>query len=169
MLLLCVAVLLVIIYTFIYGISPMPSSVKATQAILQCIDRNQSGKVYELGSGWGHLAFAIARRCPGATVIGVEISPIPWLLSKVISAVSGRTNIQFKRGDLFLEDLHEANLVVCYLYPKAMEKLKEKLERELKPGTVVISNTFAIPGWQPSRIVQLDDLYSSSIYVYTTK
>ena len=59
-----------------------------------------------------------------------------------------------------------AELVVCYLFPGGMEKLKPKLEREVKPGAIVISNTFAISGWKATEILFASDLYRSPIYIY---
>ena len=47
-----------------------------------------------------------------------------------------------------------------------MKRLKEKLEAELKPGTLVISNTFAIPGWAYEKMLEVDDLYRTKIYLY---
>lgn len=60
----------------------MPSNRKAVRAILQQIPKGFEGKIYDLGSGWGTLAWSCARHCPKAEVIGFEISPIPWLVSK---------------------------------------------------------------------------------------
>lgn len=160
------SVLLTIIYTFLYGISPMPSSGIARKAILKVIPENQKGNIYELGSGWGTLALPIAKQCPKAMVKGFEISPIPWIVSKILQLFCGYPNLNFYRKDFFHVSLDDASIVVCYLYPEAMKQLKNKLEKELKPGSVVISNTFAIPGWTPEHVHTLDDLYHTKIYVY---
>ena len=60
-------------------------------------------------------------------------------------------------------------MIVCYLFPKGMEKLSKKLEKELKPGTLVISHTFALPGWKPFKTLDVDDLYYTKIYFYQKK
>jgi hypothetical protein len=52
------------------------------------------------------------------------------------------------------------------LYPEAMKRLRYKFEEELKPGALVISNTFAVPGWQSMSVIELEDLYRSKIYKY---
>nr|NGX50328.1 hypothetical protein [Chlamydiota bacterium] len=70
------------------------------------------------------------------------------------------------RQNFFKCSLHNADLVVCYLFPKGMTQLKSKFERELKPGTVVVSNTFAIPGWTPIETIEVDDIHRSKIYLY---
>ena len=59
-----------------------------------------------------------------------------------------------------------ASVVICYLYPGAMRRLKGKFEKELSKGAIVVSNTFAIPGWRPMRVIEADDLYRTPLYVY---
>ncbi len=43
----------------------------------------------------------------------------------------------------------EIKAVVCYLHSEALKKLRPKLEHDLEPNTLVISNVFDISGWQP--------------------
>ena len=47
-----------------------------------------------------------------------------------------------------------------------MTELKPKLEAELRPGALVLSNTFAVPGWQPVATRTADDMYRSAVYLY---
>ena len=47
-----------------------------------------------------------------------------------------------------------------------MEKLKEKFLKELKPGTIIISNTFAISGLKPTQIIEINDIYKTKVYKY---
>jgi hypothetical protein len=60
----------------------------------------------------------------------------------------------------------DAKLILCYLYPGGMRKLKPKLEQELRPGTLIISNTFSIPGWEPVQVLPAEDFFHSAVYVY---
>lgn len=163
---LSLAIVSIVFYSMSYGISPMPSSSKAKKALLQAIPTEIQGKIFELGSGWGTLAFAIAKRCPQCLVYAYEISIVPWLISRLIQSQLQLNNLFILRRDFFKVSLVEANLIVCYLYPGAMSKLKQKFEAELKPGTMVISHTFAVPGWTPLKIYQLNDLYKTLIYIY---
>lgn len=71
----------------------------------------------------------------------------------------------FIRGDYLKEDLGEADVIFCYLLPKAMEHLKEKFETELKPGTRIFSRAFKIPGWEPRQRLQFSK-HSPPVYVY---
>jgi hypothetical protein len=157
---------LVIWFTLRMGISPMPSSGRAQRAVLDLIGDNLEGIVYELGSGWGGLAVSIARRHPKARVLAIEASPVPWLYSAAVSLALRLPNLRFLRADFFSCSLADASVVVCYLYPGGMERLATKLEIELAPGTVVVSNTFRVPGWEPERYVELEDMHRTRIYLY---
>lgn len=147
------------------GISPVPSSRKARQAILNTAQLAPEGVIIELGSGWGQLAFALATKYPQRDVIGYEISLIPWLVSLLLKKIYRLSNLSLRRGNFLHSELPNAALLVCYLYPGGMTKLARKLQ-EKPSAQMLISNTFALPGQDPDRIVRLDDLYKSPIYVY---
>ncbi len=143
----------------------MPSSHKAKKVIFSLLPTSQ-GKIYELGSGWGHLAFPLARHFPKMEVLALEGSPLPWFFSEAVQKIMYYPNLKIARKNFFNTSLRDADGIVCYLYPKAMERLKEKFEKELKPGAFVITNTFAIPGWKPDKVLIVDDLWRSQIYLY---
>ncbi len=145
----------------------MPSTPKAQKAILSLIPRID-GTIYELGSGWGNLAFALSRKHPESQVIGIENSWIPFIFSQSFAFFFSYPNLSLKRENFFDTPLNSASLVVCYLYPGAMEKLCEKFTRELRPGTYIISNTFALPNWRAQKVITLNDLYQTKIYLYRT-
>ena len=131
---------------------------------MQQLPPNLEGTVYELGSGWGTLALPLAKHLPHCHVVGIESSPIPFWVSRALAYK--QANLTFRREDFFEASLEDATLVICYLYPGAMEKLKEKFDRELRSGAWVISHTFAIPGWTPWRLEKVPDLYRTKIYIY---
>ena len=77
----------------------------------------------------------------------------------------GARRPRFVRRDLFEADLSEMSWVFCYLHGDAMKRLSVRLE-QFSPGTVVVTNTFRLPGWEPESVVTLSDLYSTRIYRY---
>ena len=160
------AIAVSLIYTFITGISPVSSTFKSRKKIISTISPHQTGEIFELGAGWGALAFPMARRCPEATVIAYELSPLPWLFMKIRALFLGPPNLKILRRDFLKDNLSQASLVVCYLYPGAMEKLSSKLVIELKPSARVISNTFEIPAWTPTAIQTLEDVMCPEIFYY---
>jgi hypothetical protein len=163
-LLVMVSILIGVVRT---GISPMPSSRAALKEILDFTADSGEGPIFELGSGWGTLAIPLARAHPNRPVVCYELSTLPWLFSVFRARGSRLGNITVRRRDFQQADLSEAAVVICYLYPQGMTRLQPKLERELSPGAVVVSNTFALPGWKPTHHVKLDDMYRTSVYRYS--
>ena len=146
-------------------ISPMPSSPKATRAMLDLIPGGAGQRFAELGSGWGGLAFAVTSHRPQAQVVAYELSWLPWVWSVLVARLRGRGEIDFVRGDFFAADLSATDVVRCYLFPGGRERLSKVLA-QLRPGAIIISNTFRLPGWRPDEVVVLDDLYRTHVYRY---
>ena len=106
------------------------------------------------------MVLPLARNFSDAKVVGYELSPLPYLYSRIRAAFS---HVEIRRRDFFHESLWDARVVVCYLSPGIMERLRDKFEKELQPGTIVISNTFAVPKWVPHRVYQIS---GTPVYVY---
>jgi hypothetical protein len=68
---------------------------------------------------------------------------------------------EFHLQDLWNVDLSDIDVVAVYGLNPIMKDLGEKLQDELRPGSLVLSNVFAIPGWKQSA------LSSSGVYVYS--
>lgn len=170
-LLICAALfgifLLLAIWSIKNGIGPNPSSPKQIKAVMSQIDPHARGLILELGSGWGTLAVALARRFRECQIIGYESSPVPYLFAKFLNQFYRLPNLQFKPRNFFKMPLHDASVIVCYLYGGGMAKLKPKFDQELRPGTRVISNTFSLPQSTPDAVVQVEDLFRTKIYSYT--
>tara|TARA_R110002095_G_scaffold101625_5_gene89298 strand:+ start:506 stop:1057 length:552 start_codon:yes stop_codon:yes gene_type:complete len=146
------------------GISPMMSSGKACQAMLASIDRPANGPLIDLGSGWGTLA--LARKHPGQQVIGYELSWFPWLVSMIRKYSLRLDNLTLYRKDFNNAELSNASILFCYLFPGGMVALHKKLKRELLNEILIVSNTFALPSYQPTKVIRLKDFYRTPIYLY---
>ena len=160
------AILLIFIPTLVTRASPLATSRAVRETMLAMLPDTIHGPVYELGSGWGGLARALARRYPQTPVLAFEVSPLPWAVARALQAFGGPGNLGLRFGDFHRADLRGAALVVCYLPPPAMEKLKPKLAAELSPGALVLSNTFAIRDWRPIDEKTVPDQHLSRVYLY---
>ena len=108
--------------------------------------------LYDLGSGDGR-AVIMAAQDFGAKSVGVELRDD--LSKKALDNIqkldlAEKTRIVQK--DIFAVDLSPANVVFLYLTTSANEKIKSKLETELKPGTRVVSHDYEILGWKAKKI-----------------
>ena len=166
-LIVAVLIALSIVYsTMRFGISPMPSSSKAYLAMVKHIEETGSGTIIDLGSGWGNFVIPIAKRYPQRQIVGYEISLLPYFTSTLIKHILGLKNLTLYRQNFLKANLSTASVLVCYLFPETMDKIKNKLLLE-KPGVeFLISNNFALPSHQFDKVIQLNDFYKSPVYLY---
>ena len=97
----------------------------------------------DIGSGLGGLVLALARRRPDSTFVGIELAPLPWLVSRLRAAL-GASNARFVRGDYEHLDFANYDAVFAYLSPAAMSALWHKAAREMRPGSILLSYEFLI-------------------------
>jgi precorrin-6B methylase 2 len=122
--------------------------------------------IIDLGSGTGGLTAKIARAMPYARVTGIEISPVPWLISVLRQKLLGPSNLEYKRIDFWPHDCSDASAVVVYLTENIIERVSEKLRKELPPGTLVIANDVPLrAGWQPAS-TEATGFWNFKVYVY---
>lgn len=110
----------------------------------------------DLGSGDGRIVFR-ASQYPDIfkKSIGVEINPLLHSWASTVRIAMGPkiwATTQFKIQDIWKADLSFVDVVTVYGLGPIMKPLGIKLEKELKPGSVVISNVFTFPGWQASSL-----------------
>jgi hypothetical protein len=125
------------------GVPPMSSDSAEAQeviALLRHADLPAGPVIYDLGSGWGSLVIALAHAFPHAQIRGIELSPLPYWISRL--RTRGLANVSLRRGDFFTADLADAQAVTCYLMITSMPKLAALLDRALAPGTPVVSLSF---------------------------
>ena len=102
--------------------------------------------VMDLGSGDGRNIIGAAKR--GATSIGVEFNPDMVALSNRLAkeaGVSGKAS--FVEGDMYAADISKATVMALFLLPDNLRKLRDKF-MDLRPGSRLVLNTFAIPDWE---------------------
>jgi hypothetical protein len=153
-------------YSMKTGIAPMPSSAAACRAMLEAAERVPAGTIVDLGSGWGTLAIAFARRHPEREVVGYELSWVPWLVSRLRRRLLGLTNLTLHRADFLRARLPQQAVLVCYLCRRNMRDLSHKLRSEPCRPVAVICNTFAMPFMRPCEVIRLSDIYRTRIFVY---
>lgn len=166
LILLLAGIALVVVYAIRLGVPPMPSGLAAKRAMLELLPERIDGVIYDLGSGWGGLAFALARRYPENRVVGIELSPVPYLAARLRLLISGRRNLTFERTDFLRRDLSDAGACTCYLMIWAMRRLEPYLKEQLPAGAVVVSHAFAFVDWPPDERVHVPEAGSTWFYRY---
>lgn len=120
----------------------------------------------DLGSGLGGVLTHLVRARPDGHYIGVESAPLPFLWSWLRIRLGGYRQCQVQWGSLWDCDLAKYDVVFAYLSPVPMAQLWQKARTEMRPGSVFISSTFAVPDLLPHTTVQLDDLHHSTLLVW---
>lgn len=108
--------------------------------------------VYDIGCGDGRIVITAAERF-GARGVGIDIDPerIRESRENAEKAMVGHL-VSFVCGDATKADISEATVVTLYLLPESNALLRPKLEKELKPGTRVVSHNYVIPGWEARQV-----------------
>jgi cyclopropane fatty-acyl-phospholipid synthase-like methyltransferase len=120
--------------------------------------------LYDLGCGDGRLIILAAKEA-GAKATGIELRED--LIERARTEIKrlnleGRVNVI--QGNFFDVVISDADVITLYLTSSANERLRPKLEAELKRGARVVSHDFKVPGWKPSAVY--NELLGHTIYAY---
>jgi SAM-dependent methyltransferase len=135
----------------------VPTRKDVLDAMLRMAGVTEGDLVYDLGCGDGRIVITAAKEF-GARGVGVDIDPRRIEESNANARKAGVTDrVRFIEGDLFRVDLSKATVLTLYLLPSVNLQLRPKLQRELKPGTRIVSHNYDMGDWRPLRQLQIDD------------
>lgn len=141
------------------------SSRRALHALLRVLPTEEFS-LLDPGAGTGRALAAVRRHRPRARLEGVETAPLPWLLAAIIGRFGGY-RVYF--GDLWSCDLSRHDFVYAYLSPAAMPRLWQKARAEMRRGSVLISNAFAVPGQPADEIIRYGREAGAVLYLWHMK
>ncbi len=159
------ALLLVVYGGVFYGRVPLYlSSGQVTQTIATLLP-NGPFRLIDLGCGLGGVVASLARVKPQGSCFGVEAALLPYGMSWLRRVFSrGRWAVAW--GNFWRQDLGQFDVIYAYLSPVPMLRLRQKLQAEMQPAALFISNTFSLPDVEPTAVVELQDINHSVLYVY---
>ncbi|KAJ8328702.1 hypothetical protein O5D80_002686 [Batrachochytrium dendrobatidis] len=123
-------------------------------------------KFVDMGSGDGRVVLAAAHYGQKRRSLESDTPP-PFLFGECVgiernitlwawSILTARcwhfftpSRVTFLKNDFRHVDLSDTDVVMVFGVPAWMTKFGEKFERELRPGSMVATNKFPIPGWHP--------------------
>jgi hypothetical protein len=164
----------------------VPTLKKNADTMIELANIKPGMKVYDLGAGDGKLVEKAANQ--GASAIGYEISFALFLffwLKKAIffllsrhsresgnpgaSYQSKRKNISKDRvlkgssrvvwGSFWTKDIYDADVVLCFLMPRAMKRFEKKKFGTMKKGSRLVSNIFPLPNIKADKTENNVHLY----------
>ena len=126
----------------------------------------QSSLLHDLGSCRGYFVLSILKMCPDLRIIGIDSSRSRTWFAKFRGIF--RVRATFKKADIFDTDVSTADLVYAYLPPDLLPVLMVKLQKELKPGALVLTYRTNFSGWQPSQTFLVDhkNPQEENVYMY---
>lgn len=127
--------LILIFFGRFFDVAWLPTRKKDYDRIAELADLQPNTIFYDLGSGTGEILFYLSKKY-NINCIGVEISPILYLYSKIKSLFYKKVNIKY--GNFFNQDLSEADVIYVFLHPKAYEKLKKKIFVNLRKDLKIV-------------------------------
>lgn len=142
------------------------SSDKVWQALETQLPPEKPFTFIDLGSGIGGVLTHLAQTRPHGSYRGVESAPLPFLWSWLRIKLGRYAQCTVHWGSLWDCDLSKYDAVFAYLSPVPMSDLWLKANREMRPGSLFISNTFAVNDQPPQERITVDDLHHSTLYLW---
>ena len=127
--------------------------------------------LYDLGSGDGKVLFYLSKKVNNARYIGIENRIFPFIIARFTKWLNNKTfkNVKIIKKNFFDMDLSDATHIFVYLYPNMLDDLLVKLEKELRPGTILVSVSFQFTLKRPTKEIDLErNKYGlvRKIYIY---
>jgi tRNA A58 N-methylase Trm61 len=135
---------------FIAPFVPSPNSV--VEYMLKLADLKAGEVLFDMGSGDGRTVIMAAKTF-GARGVGIELRED--LAKKALSTIHENgleDRVTIMNSNMFDVNLSSADVVYLYLTTSANEKIRPKLESDLKKGARVVSHDYEIIGWHPEKV-----------------
>lgn len=135
---------------FIAPFVPSPNCV--VEYMLKLADLKAGEVLFDMGAGDGRTVIMAAKTF-GARSVGIELRED--LAKKALSTIHENglaDRVTIVNGDMLGVNLTSADVVFLYLTTSANEKIRPKLESDLKKGVRVVSHDYEIVGWKPEKV-----------------
>lgn len=136
----------------------VPTPRPVLREISKAMNLKKDSVVYDLGCGNGKILFYLFKNNSNIKCIGLENNPYPLFLVRSRLFFSGKEqkkSIKIINNNFFKQDLRDATHVFTYLSSGLMDKLLPKFEKELAPGTRLVSLSFSFENKKPIEKIDL--------------
>jgi hypothetical protein len=137
----------------------------AWRALADLVPETEGTVFIDLGAGLGGPLAHIARHRPRARLLGVEASPLVWLVGWLRTARFG-SRCRFRLGSIWKTDLGGASVVFAFLSPAPMPALWAKAKREMRSGSLLVSHSFEAQGQEPDDRIPLPGRKGAALLLY---
>ena len=163
--LLITVVLILVFWGTVKGDAPLFfSSSAVVNSVSQLITQESAQHFAELGAGIGTVTVTLAKYHPQLTINAWERAPLPWAIN--VWRNRHYANSSCYRDNLWSCDFNQYDLIFVFLSSAVLPELGAKLQASMRPGSLLVSSSFAIPHWQPETIKQLNDIAKTQLFCY---
>ncbi len=136
-----------------HNLPEVPFVATPMKVVARMLDMAQVGPkdhLIDLGCGDGRIVTEAAKR--GARAVGIDLDGYLIELCRRRARENGLEHLaRFEQKDIYEVDLSPATVVTMYLLPEHNLKLRDKLKREVKDGTRVLSHDWDMGDWIPDQ------------------
>ncbi len=140
------------------------SATAAHVALAQLLAGRPLPRAVDLGAGFGGPMRHLAKVFPHGVFRSVEASPATWLVAWILGCQ--RSNLRVQWGDLWRTELSDFDLIYVFLSPEPMPRLWTQVCAQAKPGALLVSNTFPVPGAEAAQVIDLPGRTDARLFVY---
>lgn len=150
-----------------FGVPFIKTNDNLIAALLDSLELRPWEIFLDLWCGDGIVMAAVLEKFPGVSAIGYEVLPKALELSAHYKNKYGERFV-IKNNDFMKEDFSHADVVYCYLLPRFITPIREKIKKECKPWTLFYSNVFQLDGVEPHQTIEvsLNTGKVNTLYIY---
>ncbi len=157
--------LLLLYWTSFRSRIPLFLTNQATLEALRTLVMNEKAqRIMDAGCGTGTVLRSLALAYPDQQLEGWEIAPLPWAIAW--ARTRRLSNCRLHRASFWPVSWREADLVYVFLSPVPMQRVWSKALAEMRPGCLLVSNSFEVPNTLPERVISLDDRRRTRLFLY---
>lgn len=135
----------------------LPSRPWVVKQILDELEiKQEKPKLLALSTGRSGFFHALEKKYPEATLVAVEPSFFPYVVS-IVQSWFRRTKIKIKYKEAHRVNFKDFNFIYSHLYPDKMRGLGRKMKFDCRPGTQIVSTGFNYPSLTPRKVIPLPD------------
>jgi uncharacterized protein (TIGR03000 family) len=152
-------------------ITYVPTPAKIVAAMMKLGGVGKDDVVYDLGCGDGRIVIAAVRDFHAQHGVGVDLDPKRLQEAhRNAEKASVEKQVEFRQENVLrVKDLSKATVVMLYLSDDLNELLRPILQKQLKPGTRIVSHRFRMGDWQPDKTEMhtlRDGLYQGTYHIH---
>ena len=146
----------------------VPTPQDVVERMLDLAGVKKGDVVYDLGCGDGRIVVTAAKKY-GVKAIGFEIDPERIKEShENIQKAGVEKLVEIRQQDILTVDLSGATVLTMYLLPDVNLRLRPAIQKQMKPGSRIVSHDFDMGDWKPERTERVKDSsgWDHTIYLW---